>query len=281
MLIGLAVGVDYAMFYLRRMMEERDTRPLGRGRARGRRRHLGPRGADLRLDRAWPRWPGMFFAGNPIFVVLRHRHDPRRRASPMLGSLTVPARRCSSFLGQKDWLEKGRVPCVAKRRHKTKGESRVWGADPRPRPQAPARLGGARRRPARRPRASPRSACSSRTRAPTACSRSQPIIQTLRPHRRRLPGRQPCRPRVVVKAKDVTTPAGPGRDPAAARPGDRHRPAVRALERRDQPGQDRRRRRARRSRATAPTPPPNRSLEVLRDEVVPATVGKLPAPRSP
>ena len=48
-------------------------------------------------------------------------------AVAMLGSLTfLPA--VLSFLGEKNWLEKGRVPYVTKRRHKTKGESRVWNA---------------------------------------------------------------------------------------------------------------------------------------------------------
>ena len=45
----------------------------------------------------------------------------------MLGSMTfLPA--MLSFLGEKNWLEKGRVPYVTKRRHQAKGESRVWGA---------------------------------------------------------------------------------------------------------------------------------------------------------
>ena len=48
-------------------------------------------------------------------------------AVTVIGSLTfLPA--ALSFLGEKNWLEKGRVPYVTKRRHKTKGESRVWGA---------------------------------------------------------------------------------------------------------------------------------------------------------
>ena len=42
LLIGLAVGVDYSMFYLRRKMEERDAGRSPRGRARVRRRHLRP-----------------------------------------------------------------------------------------------------------------------------------------------------------------------------------------------------------------------------------------------
>ena len=48
-------------------------------------------------------------------------------AVAVLGSMTfLPA--MLSFLGQKNWLEKGRVPYVTKRRHQAKGESRVWGA---------------------------------------------------------------------------------------------------------------------------------------------------------
>src|SRR4029450_514665 len=45
----------------------------------------------------------------------------------VLGSLTfLPA--VLSYLGQKGWLEKGRVPYVAKPPHKTRGESRMWNA---------------------------------------------------------------------------------------------------------------------------------------------------------
>ncbi len=51
LLIGLAVGVDYSLFYLRREREERAAGPVRGGRAAGRRRDLGPRGADLGPDR--------------------------------------------------------------------------------------------------------------------------------------------------------------------------------------------------------------------------------------
>ena len=45
----------------------------------------------------------------------------------MLGSLTfLPA--MLAFLSRKNWLEKGRMPFITKRRHANKGESRVWGA---------------------------------------------------------------------------------------------------------------------------------------------------------
>ena len=45
----------------------------------------------------------------------------------MLGSVTVlPA--MLSWLGEKGWTEKGRVPYLGGLRHRNHGESRVWGA---------------------------------------------------------------------------------------------------------------------------------------------------------
>ena len=58
LLIGLAVGVDYSMFYLKRERQERAAGKSTRGGARGRRGDLGPLGADLRPDRDGARWPG-------------------------------------------------------------------------------------------------------------------------------------------------------------------------------------------------------------------------------
>jgi RND superfamily putative drug exporter len=125
LLVGLAVGVDYAMFYLRRMMEEQ-----GNGRS-----------SDAALDVAaatsgravlisgftvMAAMAGMFFSGNPIFVSFGIGTIIVVGVA-MLGSVTVlPA--MLSYLGQKGWLERGRVPYVAKRRHRTNGESRAWGA---------------------------------------------------------------------------------------------------------------------------------------------------------
>ena len=48
LLIGLAVGVDYSMFYLRRKMEERDAGRSLRSRARVRRRDVRQGRARLR-----------------------------------------------------------------------------------------------------------------------------------------------------------------------------------------------------------------------------------------
>jgi uncharacterized membrane protein YdfJ with MMPL/SSD domain len=125
LLVGLAVGVDYCMFYLRREMEERDA---------GRSPEAALNAAAATSGRAvlvsgmtvTVAMAGMFLAGNAVFesfavgtiLVV---------AVAIVGSLTVlPA--MLAFLGRKGWTEKGRVPYVAKLRHRTKGESRVWGA---------------------------------------------------------------------------------------------------------------------------------------------------------
>ncbi len=125
LLIGLAVGVDYCMFYLRREMEERDA---GRAPDAALNAAAATSGRAVLISgiTVMVAMGGMFLAGNAVFesfavgtiLVV---------AVAIVGSLTVlPA--MLSFLGQKGWTEKGRVPYVAKLRHRTKGESRVWGA---------------------------------------------------------------------------------------------------------------------------------------------------------
>jgi len=125
MLIGLAVGVDYAMFYLRRMMEEQDK---GRSPEAALDIAAATSGRTVLISgfTVIAAMAGMFFSGNAIFssfgigtiLVV---------AVAMIGSLTfLPA--VLSYLGQKGWLEKGRLPYITKNRHKTKGESRMWNA---------------------------------------------------------------------------------------------------------------------------------------------------------
>jgi RND superfamily putative drug exporter len=124
-LVGLAVGVDYAMFYVRREMEERDK---GRSGADALEIAAATSGRAVLISgfTVMAAMAGMFFAGNPVFVSFGVGSILVVGVA-MLGSVTVlPA--MLSFLSQKGWTEKGRVPWVAKRRHAANGESRVWGA---------------------------------------------------------------------------------------------------------------------------------------------------------
>ena len=125
LLVGLAVGVDYCMFYLRREMEERDA---GRSPEAALNAAAATSGRAVLISgvTVMVAMGGMFLAGNAVFesfavgtiLVV---------AVAIVGSLTVlPA--MLSWLGKKGWTEKGRVPYVAKLRHRTKGESRVWAA---------------------------------------------------------------------------------------------------------------------------------------------------------
>jgi RND superfamily putative drug exporter len=121
LLIGLAVGVDYSMFYLRRNLEERtagrDNRSALAVAAVTSGRAVLVSGLTVMVAMA-----GMFLAGSSVFrsfgmgtiLVV---------AVAIIGSLTVlPA--MIAWLG--DRVERGRIPIIAKRRQR--GESRVWGA---------------------------------------------------------------------------------------------------------------------------------------------------------
>ena len=122
LLVGLAVGVDYSMFYLRRKMEERDA---GRSPEDALAFAAATSGQAVLISglTVMIAMAGMFFAGNIVFqsfavgtiLVV---------AIAVLGSLTVlPA--MLSKLGDK--VEKGRVPFIGRMRHRNHGESRVWG----------------------------------------------------------------------------------------------------------------------------------------------------------
>jgi uncharacterized membrane protein YdfJ with MMPL/SSD domain len=268
-LIGLAVGVDYAMFYLRRMMEEQD-----KGRS-----------SDSALDVAAATsgravlisgftviaaMAGMFFSGNAIFssfgigtiLVV---------GVAMIGSLTfLPA--VLSYLGQKGWLEKGRLPYIAKRRHKNKGESRVWGAILNrvlARPVVSVILAGGLLVGLSIP------ALGMQFKEPgtEGMSRSEPIIQTLDRIDAAFPG-DTLPASVVIKAKDVTTPEVQGAikqlhdkaiatgqlsEPSSVEINPDKTVAMVSLS----------------IKGKGTDAASNRSLEVLRDDVVPATVGKL------
>src|SRR4051795_3384086 len=122
LLIGLAVGVDYSMFYLRRMMEERDA---GRSSEAALEFAAATSGKAVLISglTVMIAMGGMFLAGNAVFTSFAVG-TMLVVAVAMLGSVTVlPA--VLSKLG--DNVEKGRVPYLGRLRHRNHGESRVWG----------------------------------------------------------------------------------------------------------------------------------------------------------
>jgi RND superfamily putative drug exporter len=122
LLIGLAVGVDYSMFYLKRERQER---------ARGRTEHAALEAAAATSGRSVlisgltviVAMAGMFLTGDATFASLALA-TILVVAVAVLGSLTVlPA--LLARLG--DNVERGRVPFVS-RSGRDDGEGRIWGA---------------------------------------------------------------------------------------------------------------------------------------------------------
>src|SRR4051794_26287297 len=120
LLVGLAVGVDYTLFYLRREREEK---------ARGASKMEAVHTAAATSGRAvlvsgftvMVAMAGMFFAGGRTFTALGVGAI-MVVAVAMIGSVTVvPA--VLAWLG--DRIEKGRVPFLHGRRNSS-GESRAW-----------------------------------------------------------------------------------------------------------------------------------------------------------
>ncbi len=269
-LIGLAVGVDYAMFYLRREMEERD-----RGRspqdaldiaAATSGRAVLISGITVMIAMA-----GMFVAGNPIFSAFAIG-TILVVAVAVAGSLTfLPA--TLAFLGRKGWTEKGRVPLVARRRHATHGESRLWGAvldRVLRRPLLAALLAGG----VLAGLAIPALGMQFKDPGTEGFSRSVPIVRTYDRLQAAFPGGA-LPAVVVVKARDVTAPdvqaaIGDLRDRALA--------TGRLAEPTDvQISPDRTVAQVMLStQGTGTDAASNRSLATLRQDVVPATVGRLP-----
>jgi RND superfamily putative drug exporter len=121
LLVGLAVGVDYSMFYLRRKMEERDA---GRSNEAALEFAAATSGQAVLISglTVLIAMAGMLIAGNAVFTSMAIG-TMLVVAVAVLGSVTVlPA--VLSKLG--DHVEKGRVPFVGKRRHANHGESRAW-----------------------------------------------------------------------------------------------------------------------------------------------------------
>jgi RND superfamily putative drug exporter len=123
LLIGLAVGVDYSMFYVRREMEERDK---GKGSAAALEAAAATSGHAIVVSGfiVLISMAGMLLSGSSIFVSFG-LGTMTVVAVAVVGSLTfLPA--MLSWLGEKGWTEKGRVPILGRMRHRSGGQSRVW-----------------------------------------------------------------------------------------------------------------------------------------------------------
>ena len=122
LLIGLAVGVDYAMFYLRR---EREERAAGRSEQAALEAAAATSGRAVLISglTVMVAMAGMYIAGNSTFSSFA-TGTILVVAVAVVGSLTVlPA--LLSKLG--DRVDKGRVPFLRRIKRGT-GESRVWSA---------------------------------------------------------------------------------------------------------------------------------------------------------
>ncbi len=120
LLIGMAVGVDYSLFYIRREREERSS---GLGHREALLKTAGTSGYAVLISGATVMiaMAGMLLTGNGIFTSIGVGAMLMVLVA-LIGSLSIlPA--LLSKLG--DRVNKGRIPLLARRKH---GESRVWSA---------------------------------------------------------------------------------------------------------------------------------------------------------
>ncbi|MGN6168325.1 MAG: MMPL family transporter [Solirubrobacteraceae bacterium] len=121
MLVGLAVGVDYTLFYLRR---EREERAAGRSEGAALEAAAATSGRSVLISGATVMiaMAGMLISGDKTFISMGIG-TMMVVAVAMIGSLTVlPA--VLSKLG--DRVEKGRIPLLSRFRSPV-GEGRIWG----------------------------------------------------------------------------------------------------------------------------------------------------------
>ena len=122
LLIGLAVGIDYSLFYLRR---EREERAAGRSEGAALEAAAATSGRAVLISGVTVliAMAGMFLSGDKTFMSFSIG-TMMVVAIAMLGSLTV----LPALLGKLgDRVEKGRIPFLHRLRSKN-GESRVWNA---------------------------------------------------------------------------------------------------------------------------------------------------------
>jgi putative drug exporter of the RND superfamily len=122
LLVGLAVGVDYTLFYLRR---EREEKARGASKLEAIHTAAATSGRAVLVSgfTVMVAMAGMFFAGGQTFTALGVGAI-MVVAVAMIGSVTVvPA--VLAWLGNR--IDKGRIPILGRRRVSADGESRAWG----------------------------------------------------------------------------------------------------------------------------------------------------------
>ena len=122
LLVGLAVGVDYSMFYLRRVREERAA---GRSERAALEAAAATSGRSVLISglTVMVAMAGLFFAGDSTFASFGYA-TMIVVALAMVGSLTVLPALLSKF---GDGVNRLHVPLVSRLRSDN-GEGRVWGA---------------------------------------------------------------------------------------------------------------------------------------------------------
>ena len=126
LLVGLAVGVDYSLFYIRR---EREERKAGKSKEEALAAAAATSGRTVLISglTVMTAMAGLYFAGDAEFTGLA-TGSIVVVAMAMIGSITVlPA--MLSKLG--DGIDRGRIPFLGKRMQR-RTESRIWGAILRP-----------------------------------------------------------------------------------------------------------------------------------------------------
>ncbi len=267
LLIGLAVGVDYSKFYLRR---EREERAAGRGERAALEAAAATSGRSVLISglTVMTAMAGMFLTGDEIFASFGVA-TILVVAIAVLGSLTVlPA--LLSRLGDK--VDRLHVPLVGRLR-RDDSEGRIWGAIVAAvlrRPVLSAVLAGGLLVALALPALQLRMV----TPGPDTFPQSLPVVQTYDRMQNAFPGAA-LPANVVVEAPDVTAPAVQTAiqrlEERALASGRMHEPITVDVNE---------------ARTVANVTVPiegrgtdaesNVSLAVLRDEIVPTTVGGLP-----
>jgi uncharacterized membrane protein YdfJ with MMPL/SSD domain len=198
LLIGLAVGVDYSLFYVKR---EREERAAGRSEAAALEAAAATSGRSVLVSglTVMVAMAGMFFTGDPTFSSFAVG-TIMVVGIAVLGSLTVlPA--LLSKLGDK--VDRAHVPFVGRFRPKD-GEGRIWGAildRVLKRPILSAAVSGG----ALLALAAPALHLHTSTPGPETYPTNIPVMKTFNRVQDAFPGEQ-LGATVVVKAADVGTP---------------------------------------------------------------------------